>query len=112
MAIHLGDDAPDGAVAELALGHRDHLIPNLAGRRILSPELLEDQAEGEAKVVATSKLFVGRNWTAAQGRNGYSGLRVDIAEGRPLSIRLTPLVSCRDSNGWLDADPEPITLRS
>ena len=75
-------------------------------------ELIEDQAEGDAKVVATSKMFVGRNWPAAEGRNGYSGLRVDIAEGRPLRIRLTPMVSCRDSNGWLDADPEPITLRS
>ena len=84
----------------------------LRSQRREGAELIEDQSEGEAKVVATSKLFVGRNWTAAQGRNGYSGLRVDIAEGRPLSICLTPMVSCRDSNGWLDADPEPITLRS
>ena len=84
----------------------------LRDQRREGAELIEDQAEGDAKVVATSKMFVGRNWPAAEGRNGYSGLRVDIAEGRPLSIRLTPMVSCRDSNGWLDADPEPITLRS
>ena len=84
----------------------------LRDQRREGAELIEDQAEGDAKVVATSKMFVGRNWPAAEGRNGYSGLRVDIAEGRPLSIRLTPMISCRDSNGWLDADPEPITLRS
>ena len=84
----------------------------LRAQRSEGAELIEEQAEGDAKVVATSKMFVGRNWPAAEGRNGYSGLRVDIAGGRPLSICLTPMVSCRESKGWLDADPEPITLRS
>ena len=84
----------------------------LRAQRREGAELTEEKADGNTRVVATSKLFVGRNWSAAGGRNGYSGLRLDIAEGRPLSIRLSPLVSCRDSNGWRDADPEPITLRS
>ena len=84
----------------------------LRAQRREGAELTEEKADGNTRVVATSKLFVGRNWSAAGGRNGYSGLRLDVAEGRPLSIRLSPLVSCRDSNGWRDADPEPITLRS
>ena len=83
----------------------------LRAQRREGAELTEQTVDGNSKVVATSELFIGRNWPAAGGRDSYSGLRVDIAEGRPLSIRLTPLVSCRDSNGWLDADPEPITLR-
>ncbi|WP_038015031.1 metallophosphoesterase [Synechococcus sp. WH 8016] len=83
----------------------------LRAQRREGAELTEQTVDGNSKVVATSELFIGRNWPAAGGRDSYSGLRVDIAEGRPLSIRLTPLVSCRDSNGWLDADPESIRLR-
>ena len=84
----------------------------LRAQRREGVELTEGTSDGNTRVVATSNLFIGRNWSAAEGRNGYSGLRVDIAEGRPLRIRLTPLVSCRDSKGWLDADPDPISLRS
>ena len=84
----------------------------LRAQRREGVELTEGRSDGNTRVVATSNLFIGRNWSAAEGRNGYSGLRVDIAEGRPLRIRLTPLVSCRDSKGWLDADPDPISLRS
>ncbi len=84
----------------------------LRAQRREGAELTETTSEGNTRVVATSNLFIGRNWGAAEGRNGYSGLRVDIGEGRPLTIRLTPLVSCPDGKGWLDADPDPITLRS
>ena len=83
----------------------------LRAQRREGSELTEEQADGHTRLVATSKLFVGRGGATTDGRHGYSGLRVDIAEGRPLSIRLTPLVSCRDGNGWMDADPEPINLR-
>ena len=81
-----------------------------SGGKVLSSR--NKQWMGKTRVVATSELFIGRNWTDAGARDGYSGLRVDVAGGRPLTIRLTPLVSCRDSKGWLDVDPDPISLRS
>ena len=84
----------------------------LRAQRREGAELTEQTVDGKTRVVATSELFIGRNWTDAGARDGYSGLRVDVSEGRPLTIRLTPLVSCRDSKGWLDADPDPINLRS
>ena len=48
--------------------------------------------------------------SGAKAGDAYSGLRIDIAAGRPLSVQMTPLVSCRSSDGWVDADPQPITL--
>ena len=73
-------------------------------------QLMEHDRHGNPTVVANSQLFIGRNWSGAAGRHAYSGLRIDIGSGRPFTIRLTPLVSCRDGKAWLDADPEPITL--
>lgn len=73
-------------------------------------QLMEHDRNGNPTVVANSQLFIGRNWSGAAGRHAYSGLRIDIGSGRPFTIRLTPLVSCRDGRAWLDADPEPITL--
>ena len=72
--------------------------------------LMENDADGSSKVVAESQLFIGRTWQAAANKPAYSGLRIDIASGRPLSIRLTTLLSVRDSSTWTDVDPEPITL--
>ena len=75
-------------------------------------QLMENNADGTMRVIAESKLFIGRKWQAAADKPAYSGLRIDIASGRPLSIRLTPLVSVRDGSTWSDVDPEPITLTS
>jgi len=84
----------------------------LRDQRREGSKLMENDDQGQAKVVAESQLFIGRNWQGAAGRHAYSGMRVDIGSGRPLSIQLTPLVSCRDGKHWLDADPERITLRA
>ena len=75
-------------------------------------KLMENNADGTMRVIAESKLFIGRKWQATADKPAYSGLRIDIASGRPLSIRLTPLVSVRDGPTWSDVDPEPITLTS
>ena len=73
---------------------------------------MENDADGASKVVAESQLFIGQKWQATADKPAYSGLRIDIESGRPLSIRLTPLVSVRDGPTWSDVDPEPITLNS
>ena len=82
----------------------------LRTQRREGPELIESNDEGGTRVIASNRLFIGRNWDGAKAGDAYSGLRIDIAEGRPLTIQLMPLVSCRSSEGWADADPEPITL--
>lgn len=74
------------------------------------PELIEQDETGQLSVIASNNLFIGRNWNGTAEGNAYSGLRIDIAEGKPLTMTLTPLVSCRTSKGWVDAEPEPITL--
>ena len=75
------------------------------------PELIEQDEAGRSSVIASNNLFIGRNWKGTAEGDAYSGMRIDIAEGKPLTITLTPLVSSRSRVGWIDAEPEPITLR-
>ena len=83
----------------------------LRSQRREGPELAEEDETGNRRLIASNNLFIGRNWSGSAEGDAYSGLRVDIAAGRPLSMTLTPLVSCRTSNGWVDAEPAPITLK-
>ena len=73
-------------------------------------ELIEEDNAGNSSVIASNNLFIGRNWNGSAEGDAYSGMRVDIAEGKPLTMTLTPLVSSRTSKGWVDAEPEAITL--
>ena len=61
-------------------------------------------------MIATSDLYVGRRWADCNGGKAYSALRVDISEGHPLKIRLTPLISNREENGWNEITMDPIEL--
>ena len=54
------------------------------------PRLMETTGDGSEKHAASSGLYIGRDWPPADGRDAYSGLRVDIEAGRPLTIRPTP----------------------
>ena len=74
------------------------------------PELIEQDKAGSSSVIASNNLFIGRNWNGTAEGDAYSGLRIDIAEGKPLRMTLTPLVSSRSREGWIDAEPGPITL--
>ena len=71
---------------------------------------MEQDIDGTEKHVATSNLFIGREWDKADGRDAYSGLRVDIDPGQAITIRLTPLVSCHSKEGWHDYEIEPVML--
>jgi len=82
----------------------------LRTQRREGPELIEQDESGNSRVIASNHLFIGRNWNGTAEGDAYSGLRIDIAEGKPLRITLKPLVSCRTSEGWVDAEPEPISL--
>ena len=83
---------------------------SLRDQRGQGPHLSESQSNGEQRQVATSDLYVGRSWAYCNGGKAYSALRVDIDEGSPLRIRLTPLISHREENGWNEITMDAIEL--
>ena len=83
---------------------------SLRDQRGQGPDLTEARDNGEQRLVASSDLYVGRNWADCDGGKAYSALRVDISEGCPLRIQLTPLISNREENGWNEVTMDPIEL--
>jgi hypothetical protein len=47
--------------------------------------LKEKDVDETEKHVATSNLFIGREWDQADGRDAYSGLRVEIDLLEPIT---------------------------
>ena len=84
---------------------------SLRNQRKEGPEIRESEPQGEQKLMASSELYIGRGWPQAEAGGGaYSALRVDISSGRPLRIRLTPLVSSRQDQEWIQHALDPIDL--
>ena len=83
---------------------------SLRDQRGQGPHLNEASGKGDERVIATSDLYVGRNCADCDGGKAYSALRVDISEGLPLRIQLTPLISNREENGWNEITMDPIEL--
>ncbi len=89
-------------------GHGDARIPwlicggsgySLRRQRPEGPELLEGPP-GAERVVARSRLFLGRSGRGSALRRVYSALRVDVAAGTPLRLTLTPLVAEKAEGRW------------
>jgi hypothetical protein len=89
-------------------GHGDARIPwvicggsgySLRRQRPEGPELLEGPP-GAQRIVARSRLFLGRSGRGASLRRAYSALRVDVAAGSPLRLTLTPLVAEKAAGHW------------
>ncbi|MCT0225357.1 metallophosphoesterase [Synechococcus sp. CS-1328] len=89
-------------------GHGDAHIPwaicggsgySLRRQRPEGPELLEGPP-GSERVVARSRLFLGRCGRGSSLRRSYSALRVDVAAGIPLKLTLTPLVAEKAEGKW------------
>jgi hypothetical protein len=89
-------------------GHGDAHIPwaicggsgySLRRQRRDGPDLLEGPA-GCVRVVARSRLFLGRSGRGSSLRRSYSALRVDVAAGTPLKLTLTPLVAEKAEGRW------------
>lgn len=89
-------------------GHGDAHIPwlicggsgySLRRQRREGPDLLEGPA-GSERVVARSRLFLGRSGRGSGLRRSYSALRVDVAAGTPLTLTLTPLVAEKAEGQW------------
>ncbi|MCT0206376.1 metallophosphoesterase [Synechococcus sp. CS-1332] len=89
-------------------GHGDARIPwaicggsgySLRRQRPEGPELLEGPP-GSERVVARSRLFLGRSGRGSALRRAYSALRVEVAAGIPLKLTLTPLVAEKVEGEW------------
>lgn len=99
-------------------GHGDAWMPwlicggsgySLRRQRPEGPILRESSEVGE-RTLARSQLFVGRSGRGSRLRRAYSGLRVDVAAGRPLRLRLTPLVAEKLEGSWRHYDLETIEV--
>ena len=99
-------------------GHGDAHIPwlicggsgySLRRQRREGP-LLQETVDGGERPLARSRLFLGRSGRGADLRRTYTGLRVEVAGGTPLRLRLTPLVAEKFEGGWRHGAHEPILL--
>jgi hypothetical protein len=55
-------------------------------------------------------LFLGRSGRGSSLRRTYSGLRVEVAGGTPLQLRLIPLVAEKAEGRWRHEALDPILL--
>ncbi len=101
-------------------GHGDAHIPwlicggsghSLRRQRRQGP-LLQETVDGRERPLARSQLFLGRSGRGASLRRTYSGLRVEVAGGTPLRLRLIPLVAEKAEGRWRQGPLEPILLPS
>lgn len=99
-------------------GHGDAQIPwvvcggsgySLRRQRPEGPDIRETAAGIEASV-ARSHLFVGRSGKGSTLRRPYSALRIDVASGTPLRLRLTPLVAEKADHHWRHYNLESFTV--
>lgn len=86
---------------------------SLRRQRDDGPDLRESfgGSEGEdARLVARSKLFVGRNGYGSQKRRPYSFLRIDVQDGCPPKFRVRPFVAERFQRRWNTPEIEPFMI--
>ncbi len=75
------------------------------------PELYEEiENEQNSRLVAKSKLFLGRHGQGSDKRRPYSGLRIDVREGQPPQFFIQPLVAEWFNSEWHYPQVEGFTL--
>jgi hypothetical protein len=101
-------------------GHGDANIPwiicggsgySLRRQRPEGPELIEHIGAQPSKV-ATSQLFVGRTGQGSTLKRPYSGLRVNVADGHPLKLVVTPLIAEKFDGQWHPAQLDAFEVGS
>jgi hypothetical protein len=99
-------------------GHGDAHIPwaicggsgySLRRQRREGP-LLQETVDSRTRLLARSRLFLGRSGRGSSLRRTYSGLRVEVAGGTPLRLRLIPLVAEKAEGRWRHEALDPILL--
>jgi Calcineurin-like phosphoesterase len=68
-----------------------------------------DKEAGD-RLVARSKLFVGRSGSGHQKRRPYSALRIDVKAGNPPQFVVRPLVAEWHQHQWQDYRIEPFVI--
>jgi hypothetical protein len=71
---------------------------------------LMETFDNESRLVANSKLFIGRNGQGSQRRRPYSSLRVDVQAGDIPKFIIRPLVSEWHQRQWHNLEIEPFTI--
>ncbi|HEY9604990.1 MAG TPA: metallophosphoesterase [Allocoleopsis sp.] len=86
---------------------------SLRRQRREGPDLMEKVADVEGKktrLVARSRLYLGRNGRGSQTRRPYSFLRIDVAGGQHPKFRVQPLISERFRRDWNYSAVEAFTI--
>jgi len=68
------------------------------------------EGEEEERLVARSRLFVGRNGYKSEKRRPYSCLRIAVQDGRPPKFTIRPFVAERYKQQWHRYAIEPFTI--
>jgi hypothetical protein len=72
-------------------------------------DLMEGEGQDE-RLVARSRLFVGRSGHNSQKRRPYSCLRIDVQDGCPPKFIIRPFVAERYQKQWHRYAIEPFTI--
>lgn len=86
---------------------------SLRRQRGEGPDLLEtfgEIEEGKERVIARSKLFVGRHGQGLHKRRPYSFLRIDVQDGTPPKFLVRPFIAERFKRQWHDNEMEPFLI--
>jgi 3',5'-cyclic AMP phosphodiesterase CpdA len=73
-------------------------------------ELFDRPGGGNDRLVARSKLFVGRSGQGSQRRRPYSFIRIDVQAGTPPTFVVRPYVAERFQKQWNDYALDPFTI--
>ncbi|MEA5570280.1 metallophosphoesterase [Calothrix sp. UHCC 0171] len=73
-------------------------------------DLMETFTSNESRLVANSKLFLGRNGQGSQRRRPYSSIRVDVQAGDVPKFVIRPLVAEWYQRQWLHPEIEPFIV--
>ncbi|WP_110988254.1 metallophosphoesterase family protein [Acaryochloris thomasi] len=68
------------------------------------------KSQDKQRVIAQSKLFVGRNGHGSQKRRPYSYLRIDVATGCPPRLTVRPFVVERVQKQWREYALSPFSI--
>ncbi len=86
---------------------------SLRRQRQEGPDLMETLSgpeDGSNRLVASSKLFIGRSGSGAQKRRPYSFLRIDVEDGNPPRFIVRPFIAERFERKWHNQALEPFTV--
>lgn len=82
---------------------------SLRRQRQEGPQLTERFPEGD-RVVAESRLFLGRSGQGSRKRRPYSFLRIDVRSGTPPKFVIRPYIAEWFQRGWQEQEVEPMVL--